>query len=124
MLETQIPWRSRQQEWFLLVSLQGAQPPGSETALPAGCSAWIWPGAEVSSQLGLGHLLWPLKDAKSKREGEVGFKEAASSGNIMEKVVTFYNLQRGSVTSAEQRGDDRNVICAGSWGGKTRHTTQ
>lgn len=27
---------------------------------------------------------------------------------------------RGNVTSAQQRGDDRNVVRAGSWGGKTQ----
>lgn len=32
------------------------------------------------------------------------------------------NCWRGNVTSAQQRGDDGNVVRAGSWGGKTQDT--
>lgn len=35
---------------------------------------------------------------------------------------TGYNCYRGKVTSAQQRGDDRNMVRAGRWGGKTQDT--
>lgn len=74
-------------------------------------------------QLDPRHQLWPLQDAGARTVRsiiKIWCPWGVSTGRG--RKGTGCNCYRGNVTSAQQRGDDRNVVCAGSWGGKTQDT--
>lgn len=59
-----------------------------------------------------------LAPAGARRESEGCLKRLGNAS----RAGAGCNCSRGNVTSAQQRGDDGNVVRAGSWGGKTQDT--